>query len=201
MWARFCFAGSLCNCKVDFCIEQATLRAYVYVSKFLGIIMREKSAKLEVSSLQFTYFWAKTGLNTFELTSRKRFVKVWNFTWNHISWLTLLFKTTHVCLIEKKNRQFTFHYNFCEIIVKFILTEKMATALSSAYVLLGKSTMSDPPEWSTAVGAIHTLSSLLTCAGCHKAIADTPHGTPDDSFSLYCDKCQESSKQSECIYK
>ena len=73
----------------------------------------------------------------------------------------------------------------------------MATALSSAYVLLGKATMSDPPEWSTAVGAIHTLSSLLTCAGCHKAINDTPHGTPDDSFSLYCDKCQESSKQSK----
>ena len=75
----------------------------------------------------------------------------------------------------------------------------MATALSSAYVLLGKATMSDPPEWSTAVGAIHTLSSLLTCAGCHKAINDTPHGTPDDSFSLYCDKCQESSKQSKTI--
>ena len=69
----------------------------------------------------------------------------------------------------------------------------MATALSSAYVLLGKATMSDPPEWSTGVGAIHTLSSLLTCAGCHTTIRDTPHGTPDDSFSLYCDKCQESS--------
>jgi len=69
----------------------------------------------------------------------------------------------------------------------------MATALSSAYVLLGKATMSDPPEWSTGVGAIHTLSSLLTCAGCHSTIRDTPHGTPDDSFSLYCDKCQEAS--------
>ena len=75
----------------------------------------------------------------------------------------------------------------------------MATALSSAYVLLGKATMSDPPEWSTGVGAIHTLSSLLTCAGCHTTIRDTPHGTPDDSFSLYCDKCQESSNQSECF--
>ena len=101
--------------------------------------------------------------------------------------LTLLCNTTHVCfLIEKKLPS-------CVLLLKLNYENKMATALSSAYVLLGKATMSDPPEWSTGVGAIHTLSSLLTCAGCHSTIRDTPHGTPDDSFSLYCDKCQEAS--------
>ena len=107
--------------------------------------------------------------------------------------LTLLCDTTHVCFEkEKKIAQLRFITDFWGKI--WLNCEKtMATALSSAYVLLGKATMSDPPEWSTGVGAIHTLSSLLTCAGCHTTIRDTPHGTPDDSFSLYCDKCQESS--------
>lgn len=65
----------------------------------------------------------------------------------------------------------------------------MSSALSSAYVLLGKAALSDPPDWSTAVGAIHTLSSLLTCSKCRQIAVPRPHATPDDSFSLICDKC------------
>ena len=65
----------------------------------------------------------------------------------------------------------------------------MSSALSSAYVLLGKATMSDPPDWSTAVGAIHSLSSLLTCSICNGMVGPRPHATPNDSFSLICDKC------------
>lgn len=73
----------------------------------------------------------------------------------------------------------------------------MASALSSAYVLLGKASMSDPPDWSTAVGAIHTLSSLLTCTSCSQTINSktSPNATPNDSFSLNCDKCFMSAKK------
>ena len=65
----------------------------------------------------------------------------------------------------------------------------MSSALSSAYVLLGKATMSDPPDWSTAVGAIHSLSSLLSCSICSGVVGPRPLATPNDSYSLVCDKC------------
>ncbi len=67
----------------------------------------------------------------------------------------------------------------------------MTSALSSAYVLLGKATISDPPDWSTAVGAIHTLSSLLKCSECKMNIVDSVEvfSKPLDSFSLLCDTC------------
>ena len=58
----------------------------------------------------------------------------------------------------------------------------MTSALSSAYVLLGKATMSNPPDWSTAVGAIHTLSSLLTCSNCQQTVGPRPHATPNDIY-------------------
>lgn len=71
----------------------------------------------------------------------------------------------------------------------------MASPLSSTYVLLGKATMSQPPDWSTAVGAIHTLNSLLLCSNCKVNIGHSPasyHANPKDSFSLLCDHCHES---------
>ena len=67
----------------------------------------------------------------------------------------------------------------------------MTSALSSAYVLLGKATMSNPPDWSTAVGAIHTLSSLLTCSKCQQTVGPHPHATPSDLYSLLCDSCHD----------
>jgi hypothetical protein len=66
----------------------------------------------------------------------------------------------------------------------------MASALSTAYVLLGKATMSDPPDWSTAVGAIHTLSSMLTCTDCGQVVGSHPHVTPEP-FAFHCDHCHE----------
>ena len=72
---------------------------------------------------------------------------------------------------------------------------EMTSALSSAYVLLGKATMSNPPEWSTAVGAIHTLSSLLTCLKCQQTVGPHPHATPSDLFSLLCDSCHDPKNQ------
>lgn len=71
----------------------------------------------------------------------------------------------------------------------------MTSALSSAYVLLGKATMSDPPDWSTAVGAIHTLTSLLKCSKCNQSVGPRPRATPLDSYSLLCDKCSTEPSQ------
>lgn len=74
----------------------------------------------------------------------------------------------------------------------------MASALSSTYVLLGKATLSQPPDWSTAVGAIHTLNSLLLCSNCKVNIGLCPpyHANPKDSFSLLCDNCQTNDQES-----
>ena len=74
----------------------------------------------------------------------------------------------------------------------------MSSALSSAYVLLGKATMSDPPDWSTAVGAIHSLSSLLSCSICIGVVGPHPHATPNDSYSLVCDKCDVKPTDQDC---
>lgn len=73
----------------------------------------------------------------------------------------------------------------------------MSSALSSAYVLLGKATMSNPPDWSTAVGAIHTLSSLLTCTKCQQTVGPHPHATPSDLYSLLCDSCHNPKNQTD----
>jgi len=74
----------------------------------------------------------------------------------------------------------------------------MSSAISSAYVLLGKATLSDPPDWSTAVGAIHSLSSLLTCSICNGIVGPHPHATPNDSYSLVCDKCDVKPIDQDC---
>ena len=74
----------------------------------------------------------------------------------------------------------------------------MSSALSSAYVLLGKATMSDPPDWSTAVGAIHSLSSLLSCSICNGVVGPHPIATPNDSYSLVCDKCDVKPTDQDC---
>ena len=74
----------------------------------------------------------------------------------------------------------------------------MSSAISSAYVLLGKATLSDPPDWSTAVGAIHSLSSLLSCSICIGVVGPHPHATPNDSYSLVCDKCDVKPTDQDC---
>jgi hypothetical protein len=74
----------------------------------------------------------------------------------------------------------------------------MSSALSSAYVLLGKATMSDPPDWSTAVGAIHSLSSLLSCSICNGVVGPHPIATPNDSYRLVCDKCDVKPTDQDC---